>query len=58
MGFQVALVAYENGKINFSQLQNAYQQLYSLQIIYLQFENQYLAQRVALEQTVGSPLPN
>ena len=50
--------AYENGKINFSHLQNAYQQLYSVQIIYLQFENQYLAQRVALEQTVGSPPPN
>jgi outer membrane protein TolC len=58
MGFQVALVAYENGKINFSQLQNAYQQLYAVQVTYLQFENQFLAQRVALEQTVGSPLPN
>jgi len=27
-------------------------------IINLQFENQFFAQRVALEQTVGSPLPN
>ena len=58
MGFQVALVAYENGKIDFSQMQNAYQQLYVVQVIYLQFENQFLAQRVALEQTVESPLPN
>jgi cobalt-zinc-cadmium efflux system outer membrane protein len=58
MGFQVALIAYENGKIDFSGMQNAYQQLYAAQVTYLQFENQYLAQRVALEQTVGSPLPN
>jgi hypothetical protein len=36
----------------------AYQQLYSVQIIHLQFENQFFAQRVALEQAVGSPLPN
>jgi outer membrane protein TolC len=58
MGFQVALVAHENGKVDFSQMQNAYQQLYAVQVTYLQFENQYLAQKVALEQTVRSPLPN
>jgi outer membrane protein TolC len=58
MGFQVALVAYENGKIDFAGMQNVYQQLYAAQVTYLQFENQCLAQRVALEQTVGSPLPN
>lgn len=56
-GFQVALVAYQNGQINFAQLQNAYQQLYSLQVTHLQFENQFLAQKVALEQTIGAPLP-
>jgi outer membrane protein TolC len=39
-------------------MQNAYQQLYTAKVTYLQFENQYLAQKVALEQTVGSPLPN
>lgn len=58
IGFRVALVAYENGKIDFSQLQNAYQQLYTVQVTYLQFENQFLSQKVALEQTVGSLLPN
>ena len=56
-GYQVALVAYENGQLNFAQLQNAYQQLYTLQVAYLQLENQFLAQKVALEQTIGSPLP-
>jgi outer membrane protein, heavy metal efflux system len=56
-GFQVALVAYETGKLNFAQLQDSYQQLYTLQIVHLQFENQHLAQRVAIEQTVGSLLP-
>jgi outer membrane protein TolC len=56
-GFQVALVAYQAGKLNFAQLQNSYQQLYGLQVARLQFENQFLAQRVAIEQTVGAPLP-
>jgi outer membrane protein TolC len=56
-GFQVALVAYQSGKINYAELQSSYQQLYTLQIAGLQFENQYLAQRVALEQTIGAPLP-
>jgi len=56
-GFQVSLVAYQTGKLNFAQLQNSYQQLYGLQVAELQFDNQYLAQRVALEQTIGAPLP-
>lgn len=55
-GYQVALVAYQTGKLNFAELQNAYQQLYGVQVAYLQLENQFLAQRVALEQTVGAPL--
>ena len=55
-GYQVALVAYQSGKLNFAQLQDSYQQLYALQISQLQFENQYLAQKVALEQTIGAPL--
>ena len=58
MGFQVALVAYENGKIDFSQMQNTYRQLYVVRVTYLQFEKQFLAQRVALEQTEEPPLPN
>jgi hypothetical protein len=37
-------------------LENSYQQLYATQIAQLQFENQYLAQKVALEQTIGAPL--
>ncbi|HYB91160.1 MAG TPA: TolC family protein [Candidatus Binataceae bacterium] len=56
-GYEVAIVAYENGQLNFAQLQNAYQQLYSLQVSHLQLQNQFLAQKVAIEQTVGSPLP-
>lgn len=56
-GYQVALIAYQTGKLDFAGLQIAYQQLYNLQVAYLQFENQFLAQRVALERTVGSPLP-
>ncbi len=58
MGFQVALAAYENGKIDFSGMHNAFQQLYIVQVAYPRFENQFLAHRVALQQTVGSPLPN
>lgn len=57
-GYQVALVGYQNGKLNFAQLQNAYQQLYSLRVGQLQLSNQFFAQRVALEQTVGAPLPH
>jgi hypothetical protein len=42
-------------KAQFAQLQDSYQQLHALQISQLQFENQYLAQKVALEQTIGAP---
>jgi outer membrane protein, heavy metal efflux system len=56
-GYQVALVSYQNGKVNFAQLQIAYQQVYALRIAMLQLSNQFLAQRVALEQTIGAPLP-
>ena len=55
--FRVALAAYQTGKVNYAQLQNSYQQLYTLQIARLQFDNQCLAQRVALEQTIAAPLP-
>lgn len=55
--YQVALVGYQSGKVNFAQLQNAYQQVYALREAQFQLFNQFLAQRVALEQTVGTPLP-
>jgi cobalt-zinc-cadmium efflux system outer membrane protein len=54
--FRVALIAYQSGKIQFPDLSGALQRAYNARIAYLQAENQFLAQQVALEQTVGSPL--
>lgn len=55
--FDVALVAYQNQKIQFPDLSGALQRAYNTRIGYLQAVNQFLAQKVALEQTVGGPLP-
>jgi outer membrane protein TolC len=55
--FNVALIAYQNGKIKFPDLSGALQRAYNARIAYLQAENQFLAQVVALEQAVGEPLP-
>jgi len=54
--FTVALIAYQNQKIQFPDLSGALQRAYNARIAFLQAENQFLAQEVALEQTVGGPL--
>jgi len=54
--FNVALIAYQSGKIHFPDLSGALQRAFNARIAYLQAENQVLAQQVALEQTVGGPL--
>ncbi|HUO06053.1 MAG TPA: TolC family protein [Candidatus Binataceae bacterium] len=55
--FEVALVAYQSGKIDFTALSAALQRDYNARISYLQFANQFLAGKVALEQAIGAPLP-
>jgi len=55
-GVNVALVAYQGGKIDFVALSSALQQRNSARVIYLQQTNQFLAQRIALEQAIGRPL--
>lgn len=54
--FNVALIAYQSGKIHFPDLSGALQRAFNARIAYLQAENQFLAQQVALEQTVGGRL--
>jgi outer membrane protein, heavy metal efflux system len=54
--FNVALIAYQSQKIQFPDLSGAVQRAYNTQIAYLQAVNQFLAQEVALEQTVGGPI--
>ncbi len=55
--FQVALVAYQSGKVDFVTLAGALRRSYDSRVSYLQAANQYLAGRVALEQAIGAPLP-
>jgi outer membrane protein TolC len=54
--FEVALIAYTSGKIDFVTLATALRNSYAARINYLQAANQYLAGRVALEQAIGGPL--
>jgi outer membrane protein TolC len=56
-GFEVALIAYQSGKIGFVDISTTQQRVYNSQVSYLQSANQSLAQRVALEQTIGAALP-
>jgi outer membrane protein, heavy metal efflux system len=55
-GFNVALVAYQSGKLDFVALSSTLQQLNMARVTYLQQTNQFLAQRIALEQAIGRPL--
>jgi outer membrane protein, heavy metal efflux system len=55
--FEVALIAYQAGKIDFVTLAGALRRNYGARISYLQAANQYLAGRVALEQAIGAPIP-
>ncbi len=55
-GFDVGLVAYQGGKVDFVSLITVLRQRNDARVAYLQAANQFLAQRVALEQAVGVPL--
>ncbi len=55
-GFEVGLVAYQGGKVDFVSLITALRQRNDARVAYLQAANQFLAQRVALEQAIGVPL--
>ena len=54
--FQVALTAYQSGKIDFLTLSTILQSEFSARVNYLQAANQFLAGEVALEQAIGAPL--
>jgi cobalt-zinc-cadmium efflux system outer membrane protein len=54
--FQVALIAYQSGKISFVELSAALRRGNEARISYLQAANQFVANRVALEQVTGAPL--
>ncbi|HZP45206.1 MAG TPA: TolC family protein [Candidatus Binataceae bacterium] len=54
--FEVTLVAYQGGKVDFTTLLNTFRQESEARITYLQAVNAFLAQRVALEQAVGGNL--
>jgi outer membrane protein, heavy metal efflux system len=54
--FDVALIAYQSGKIDFVTLASALRRNYDARVSYLQAANQYLAGEIALEQAVGGPL--
>ncbi len=55
--FRVALTAYQSDKIDFVALSGALQRSYAARVGYLQAANQFIAERVALEQAIGAPLP-
>jgi len=55
--FEVALVGYQGGKIDFITLATTLQQSNDARVAYLQAANQFLAQRIALEQAIGGPIP-
>jgi outer membrane protein, heavy metal efflux system len=53
--FQVALIAYQAGKIDFTALANTVANSYSARTSYLQAANQFMAGRIALEEAIGEP---
>jgi outer membrane protein TolC len=55
--FQVALIAYQSGKVDFTTLSATLQRIYNARIGYLTAANQFLAGRVALQQAIGRPFP-
>jgi len=54
----VALVAYQSGKVDFVTLLTTLRQRNDARVAYLQASNQFLAQRIALEQAIGERLPD
>jgi outer membrane protein, heavy metal efflux system len=55
--FEVALIGYQSGKLDFNGLTGALKRNYDVRINFLQAANQFLAGEVALEQAIGAPLP-
>lgn len=55
--FQVALIAYQSGKVDFTTLTGTLTRIYNARISYLTAANQFLAGRVALQQAIGRTLP-
>jgi outer membrane protein TolC len=53
---RVALIAYQSKGIDFTTLASILQNLYSARITYLTSMNQFLADKVGLEQLMGGPL--
>ncbi len=56
-GFEVALVAYQAGKVDFVTVVTALRQRNDARVVHLQAANQFLAQRIAIEQAIGQALP-
>lgn len=54
--FQVALISYQSGKIDFVTLASALRHSYDSRVAYLQAANQFLAAQVSLEQAAGGSL--
>jgi len=55
--FQVALIAYQSGKVDFTTLSGTLQRIYNARIGYLTAANQFLAGRVALQAAIGRAFP-
>jgi len=55
--FQVALIAYQSGKVDFTTLSGTLRRIYDARIGYLSAANQFLAGRVALQQAIGRAFP-
>jgi outer membrane protein TolC len=55
--FQVALIAYQSGKVDFTTLSGTLRRIYDARIGYLTAANQFLAGRVALQQAIGRAFP-
>jgi cobalt-zinc-cadmium efflux system outer membrane protein len=55
--FQVALIAYQSGKVDFTTLSGTLTRIYDARIGYLTAANQFLAGRVALQQAIGRAFP-
>ncbi|MFI5348744.1 MAG: TolC family protein [Elusimicrobiota bacterium] len=55
--FQVALIAYQSGKVDFTTVSSTLQRIYNARISYLSAANQFLAGRVALQAAIGRAFP-
>ena len=55
--FQVALIAYQSGKVDFTTVSSTLQRIYNARIGYLTAANQFLAGRVALQAAIGRSVP-